>query len=457
LCGGEHLSYLFASAGTPIVRCDRCGLVMRNPPPSSAEILDAPPNKPGRERVIGDLEAIESYDRLDHKEAPRLLAVGPHLDLLVSEARKRGYAVSTLDCAKHGEGSFATPFDVAIFCNALERAPDPLGELLRIRHALRPGAAVLVSVPAFATGSAWMTPRQWADRRQDQQFYFDSGTLQFLLFKAGFAEVAFEGGRALARRTEAPPPVERAHRLTVVMPVFNERATFPVVMERLLAKSIPGVDIDVVVVESNSTDGTREAVRAMEGRDRVTVVYEESPRGKGHAVRAGLPRATGDYILIQDADLEYDIDDYDSLIEPLMSGRAAFVLGSRHGKDGATWKVRHFADEVHISWFMNLGHVVFTALFNVTYGTRLRDPFTMYKVFRRDCLHGLTFDANRFDFDWELVGKLVRAGYMPLEIPVNYESRSFAEGKKVLLLRDPLTWIRACFKYRFVPLGKSPR
>ena len=140
-----------------------------------------------------------------------------------------------------------------------------------------------------------------------------------------------------------------------------------------------------------------------------------------------------------------------------MSGRAAFVLGSRHGKDGATWKVRHFADQAHVSWFMNLGHVLFTALFNVTYGTRLRDPFTMYKVFRRDCLYGLTFEANRFDFDWELVGKLVRAGYTPLEIPVNYESRSFGEGKKVLLFRDPLTWIRACFKYRFVPLGKSPR
>jgi hypothetical protein len=106
---------------------------------------------------------------------------------------------------------------------------------------------------------------------------------------------------------------------------------------------------------------------------------------------------------------------------------------------------------------MNLGHVLFTALFNVTYGTRLRDPFTMFKVFRRDCLSGLTFEANRFDFDWELVGKLVRAGYRPLEIPVNYRSRSFTEGKKVSLLRDPLTWIRACFKFRFQPLGKKAR
>ncbi len=106
---------------------------------------------------------------------------------------------------------------------------------------------------------------------------------------------------------------------------------------------------------------------------------------------------------------------------------------------------------------MNLGHVFFTALFNVVYGTRLRDPFTMFKVFRRDCLYGLTFESNRFDFDWELVGKLVRAGYRPLEIPVNYRSRSFSEGKKVSFFRDPLTWIRACFKYRFVRLGKKSR
>jgi hypothetical protein len=140
-----------------------------------------------------------------------------------------------------------------------------------------------------------------------------------------------------------------------------------------------------------------------------------------------------------------------------MNGRAAFVLGTRHGREGATWKVRHFADQAAVSWFMNLGHVFFTALFNVTYGTRLRDPFTMFKVFRRDCLHGLTFEANRFDFDWELVGKFVRAGYRPLEIPVNYRSRSFHEGKKVSLIRDPLTWLRACFKYRFEPLGKKPR
>jgi glycosyltransferase involved in cell wall biosynthesis len=266
--------------------------------------------------------------------------------------------------------------------------------------------------------------------------------------------IVASGIDVVARRSPEAPPVARRQRLSVVMPVFNERATFPDVIERLLAKEIPGLDLEIIVVESHSTDGTRDEVRKIEGRPRVKVIYEERPRGKGHAVRAALAHATGDFILIQDADLEYDLNDYEILLEPLRSGRAAFVLGARHGMDGKTWKMRHFTDQVFVSQVMNFGHLFFTALFNIVYGQRLRDPFTMFKVFRRECLYGLTFESNRFDFDWELVGKLVRSGYVPLEIPVNYESRSFAEGKKVSIWRDPFTYVRACFKYRFVRLRR---
>ena len=101
---------------------------------------------------------------------------------------------------------------------------------------------------------------------------------------------------------------------------------------------------------------------------------------------------------------------------------------------------------------MNIGHLLFAGLFNLVFRQRLQDPFTMFKVFRRDCLHGLTFECERFDFDWELVAKLIRAGFVPLEIPVRYQSRSFAEGKKVSLFGDPLTRIVTCFKCRFVRL-----
>ena len=167
-------------------------------------------------------------------------------------------------------------------------------------------------------------------------------------------------------------------------------------------------------------------------------------------MRGGLQRITGDYVLIQDADLEYDLEDYEALLEPLVEGRAAFVLGARHG--GSAWKMRSFSGQPFISAVLNLAHWFFTMLVNVGFHARLKDPFTMYKVFRRDCLYGLNFECNRFDFDFELVIKLLRKGYQPLEIPVNYRSRSFAEGKKVSFFGDPLTWLRALVKFRLEPM-----
>jgi hypothetical protein len=95
-------------------------------------------------------------------------------------------------------------------------------------------------------------------------------------------------------------------------------------------------------------------------------------------------------------------------------------------------------------------------LFNLVYEQRLKDPFTMYKVFRRDCLTGINLECDRFDFDWELTAKLIRRGHIPIEIPVWYHSRSFSEGKKISLLSDPVSWVKACFKYRFVPLYLTP-
>ena len=153
-------------------------------------------------------------------------------------------------------------------------------------------------------------------------------------------------------------------------------------------------------------------------------------------------------MLIQDADLEYDLEDYDALLEPLLAGRAAFVLGSRHGGRNV-WKMRQFTGQHSLSLFVNLGHWFFTTLINVLFLQRFRDPFTMFKVFRRDCLAGLEFECDRFDFDFELLIKLIRKGYRPVELPVNYRSRSFKEGKKVRMLQDPLTWLIALARLRF--------
>jgi glycosyltransferase involved in cell wall biosynthesis len=238
--------------------------------------------------------------------------------------------------------------------------------------------------------------------------------------------------------------------VSVIIPVYNEASTVRAALDALVAKRIPGFDLQLIIVESNSTDGSRDAVLGYRGRPNVTVILEEAPKGKGHAVRTGLAAAGGDIVMIQDADLEYDLADYEKLLAPVAAREYAFVLGSRHAKKG--WAIRKFTDQKLHALVLNLAHWTFTLMINASLGIWLNDPFTMYKVFRRDCIKGLKLECNRFDFDWELLIKLVRKGYRPVEIPVAYHSRSFKEGKKVSMVRDPLTWLRALVKYRFQPL-----
>lgn len=544
LCGHQELQYQFTHGATPIARCAGCGLLMRNPQPSDAELqaiysedyflgstgthaLADETSRLKRETAAVYLDEIEARLGVDAggRKGLRLLELGSGLGNLLVEAASRGYDVTGVEYSESSvrlsnerlgaprvmKGSIsdvtlpAGSFDVAVLADVIEHTRDPVADLGLVWRALRPGGVLFVAVPSLDSWSARLMRERWMEFKDEHLFYFDSLTMQLLFFRAGFEQVEIGPGRkrlspdyvvqhferfpvplvspaarlarrvspgalrhrsisivasginVLGRRSASLPPGERDERLSIIMPVFNERATFPEVIAQLAAKRIPGMEIEIVIVESNSTDGTRDEVRKVEGWPDVRVIYEDRPRGKGHAVRTGLAQATGDFVLIQDADLEYDLNDYESLLEPLRTGRAAFVLGARHGMNGQSWKVRHFTDEVMVSRVMNFGHLFFTGLFNIVYGTRLGDPFTMFKVFRRDCLHGLTFESNRFDFDWELAGKLVRAGYTPLEIPVNYKSRSFSQGKKVSFFRDPLTWFRACFKYRFVPLGRQGR
>ena len=233
------------------------------------------------------------------------------------------------------------------------------------------------------------------------------------------------------------------------MAVYNEAETVATAIERTLAVDIPDVEVELIVVESNSSDGTRAIVSGYATDERVRLVLQDAPRGKGAAVREGFRHATGGIILIQDADLEYSVDDYSKLIAPILRGDVDFTLGSRHVPGRS---VRVMEEARVVAPVMNAAHWAFTGLFNVTYGTRLRDPFTMYKVFRSECIEDVEFVADRFDFDWELAGKLVRLGYKPIEIPVEYKSRSYHGGKKVRFFRDPPTWIVACLRFRFCSL-----
>ncbi|MGC9947867.1 MAG: glycosyltransferase family 2 protein [Bryobacteraceae bacterium] len=406
VCDVSSFVTLLSVRGRATTRCQGCGCVALDPP--------------------GNIEPLSAGSTRD---------AARYMDAL----RRRGFrGGALLDLATASACLAPAAYDAAIMLDQLQTQPAP-GELLRKAHAaLRLGAPLLLTVPratAERTGDRWL---------------FDETTIQLLLLRHGFRQVLVHKTTASSMLVTAirdEPPARP--KCSIIVAAFNESRTFPVLMDALLNREIPGVDREIVVIEGNSTDGTRELAKQYRGRPGIKLVLQDRPRGKGHAVREGFRHATGDIVLIQDADLEYDLDDYDALLAPILSHRALFVLGTRHGGD---WKIRQFARQRILSAGLNLGHAFFTGLINVLYRQNMTDPFTMFKVFRRDCLFGLEFQCNRFDFDHELVIKLVRKGYRPLEVPVNYRSRSFREGKKVRMFRDPPTWIWVDLKLRFVRL-----
>ena len=205
-------------------------------------------------------------------------------------------------------------------------------------------------------------------------------------------------------------------RLTVVIPVFNEAAT----LKELLAK-VEAVDIDkeVIIVDDFSTDGSRDLLAAMDESDRI-IVFHDSNSGKGAALRTGFRRATGDYVIVQDADLEYDPHDYVRLVAEARTHDADVVYGSRFagGRPKMAFK----------NW---VGNRVLTWLTNQLYGSTLSDMETCYKVIRRDVLADLTIESNQFNVEPELTAKLLMRGTRIREVPISYVGRTHSEGKKI--------------------------
>ena len=207
--------------------------------------------------------------------------------------------------------------------------------------------------------------------------------------------------------------------LSVIIPVFNERATVLATLDRVEAVDN---DAEIIVVDDGSTDGTRELLAARAGRSggRITLVEHSFNRGKGAALATGVARATGEYVIVQDADLEYDPADYAALLAVVRSRGAAAVYGSRFRIVPPKMSMRHV-----------IGNRLLTGLTNLLYGSALTDMETCYKLVRRSLFQELGITCNRFDVEPEITAKLLKKGVTIHEVPISYEGRSFAEGKKI--------------------------
>ena len=190
------------------------------------------------------------------------------------------------------------------------------------------------------------------------------------------------------------------------------------------------------MVDDGSSDGTSKILRALEDST-VRVIPHHQNQGKGAALRTGLAHARGDLVIIQDADLEYDPDDWPSLIDPIVKGKASVVYGSRFTGQRKNMLPLHW-----------LGNRLLSLVTNVLYASTLSDMETCYKVFDRRVLNGLTVVSNRFDFEPEITAKVLRRGYRIYEVPISYAGREFDEGKKITW-KDGIGALRALVKFRF--------
>jgi len=210
-------------------------------------------------------------------------------------------------------------------------------------------------------------------------------------------------------------------KLSVVIPVYNEAATIESLLDRV--RSVP-VDKELVVVDDCSTDGTRDRLAALQqrGDPDLRIVFHEVNRGKGAALRTGFGAATGDVVIIQDADLEYDPFEYPKLMQPIVDGKADVVYGSRFA-GGESHRVLYF-------WH-SLGNKFLTLLSNAFTNLNLTDMETCYKVFRRDVLQRIQLEEDRFGFEPEVTAKVARLGVRIYEVGISYAGRTYEEGKKI--------------------------
>jgi glycosyltransferase involved in cell wall biosynthesis len=224
-------------------------------------------------------------------------------------------------------------------------------------------------------------------------------------------------------------------RLSVIIPVYNEVKTLRQIYDRV--QSTP-YEKEIIIIDDGSTDGTRELLKELETQN-VKIILHEKNMGKGAAIRSGFEHATGDILLIQDADMEYDPSDYPQLLEPIFQGKADVVFGSRFLGGGAH-RVLYF-------WH-SLGNRFLTLLANMLNDLNMSDMETGYKVFTRQVQSSIQIRSNRFGFEPEFTAKVARNNFRIYEVPISYYGRGYKEGKKITW-RDGIAALFWIFRYRF--------
>jgi Zn ribbon nucleic-acid-binding protein len=508
-CQADSPQYLCHRNGVRFVRCANCGMVYVNPararPINDLDIEGSRPftNARDRQLTLEDfrqlLEHLASdYQRITGGPLERTVLLGRYLRDFRGLPQARRIGLELAEPSDEAFCRFAESSDIGWALPLLERSPqllllhelleecsDPAAVLGKLVAAVPASTLLVVTYTNADSLPARIMRLYWPPFFDHKTAFFSTGNLTALMARFGrvlktqyalpvtrttdYVMERIVPRSAVARVLRATPladlalPVRAGNRvavfgrrasgdagsrekLSIVLPVFNEARYAARVIDAVLAKPLK-IDKELIIVESNSTDGTRDIIRKYEDRPGVRILYEDAPRGKGHAVRAGLAHVTGTIILIQDADFEYDIDDYDALLEPILQHKATFVLGSRSlGLDD--WKVRKYDTTPIRGLALNFAQVVFAKTYDVLYQQRVTDVNTMFKVFRAECLDGLNLESDGFALDIELACKLARNGNSPMEIPVNYVARGFDEGKKIRFWRDAWPSYKAFFKYR---------
>jgi len=229
-------------------------------------------------------------------------------------------------------------------------------------------------------------------------------------------------------------------KLSIIIPVYNEEKSILKVIDKVKKVKLNKIKKEILIIDDFSTDNTKEILKKLKNGN-IKVFFHQKNQGKGAAIRTGLKNVTGDVILIQDADFEYNPEEYPKLLKPIIENKANVVYGSR--LDAIR---RNLKNMYKLHYF---GNMFLTIITNILYGAKITDMETGYKVFRKEVIKGMKLKAKRFDFEPEITAKILKKGYKITEIPINFFGRKFEEGKKITWI-DGVKALLYLIKYRFV-------